>query len=277
MAFNPDLVRSARIETRQTYDWRDTVLYALGVGVGMGEAATDPAALRYVYEEGLTALPAMATTLAYPSLWLADPAYGLDWRKIVNGSQALEVHHPLTASGAIASVLTVEGIEDKGPGRGALVHSVRQLHDERSGTLMATVRQITFCRGEGGFGGDVVAPIAARQVPDRAPDHRVTIPTRREAALIYRLSGDLNPLHVDPEVAAAAGFERPILHGLATFGRAAHALGAKGTTRIEARYSAPVLPGDTLDMAIWDLGGETAFAVTNLRSGSVVLANGRAA
>ncbi|MDE8654518.1 MaoC/PaaZ C-terminal domain-containing protein [Novosphingobium album (ex Liu et al. 2023)] len=282
MGFAPDRVRAARIETRQAYDWRDTILYALGVGVGMGESATDPEALRHVYEERLEALPAMATTLAYPSLWLADPVYGLDWRRIVNGAQALAVHRPLPVAATIASVLTVEGIVDKGlddsgAGRGALVHAVRHLHDAASGDHLATVRQVFFCRGEGGFGGDDLAPIAARPVPGRAPDRLVTIPTRREAALIFRLSGDLNPLHIDPQVAAAAGFRRPVLHGLATFGRAAYAVGGGALTRLEARYSAPVLPGETLRCAIWDQGDERAFQVINLDSGRIALDNGWAA
>jgi acyl dehydratase len=265
------------VETRQHYGVRDTILYALGLGLGAGDGATDMAALRYLYEKDLAALPTMATMLAYPSGWWADPVFGLDRTGVVNAGQWLQLHAPLPIAASVVSRLRVEAIEDKGVGRGALIHSVREINDETTGALLATTRQAIFCRSEGGFGGDPPPVPLDRALPTSAPDMMIAMPTREEAALLFRLSGDYNPLHVDPLVARAAGFARPILHGLAIFGMAGYALaraGMKGCRLITARFSAPVLPGDTLRCDIWQTSGGYAFQMIEPASNRVALDRG---
>ncbi|WP_404478847.1 MaoC/PaaZ C-terminal domain-containing protein [Novosphingobium sp. BL-52-GroH] len=179
----------------------------------------------------------------------------------------------------MTSLLTVEALTDKGPGRGALIHALRTLSLEGGSAPLATIRQTYFCRGAGGFGGAGDGPVlAAAEPPDRPADATVALPTRRDAALLFRLSGDWNRIHADPAVAQAAGFARPILQGLATFGMATHAVLTRiggPLASVEARYSAPVLPGDTLECEIWDGGAAAMFRVTNRSTDQVVLERGR--
>jgi acyl dehydratase len=274
-------LRAATIETHQSYTERDTILYALGIGIGTGDAAVDPEALRYVYEEGLDTVPTMATMLAYPSGWWANPVYGINRANIVNAGQSLALHRKLPCAGSVTSRLRVDAIEDKGPGRGVLIHTVRALTDSATGEKLATMRQVIFCRGEGGMGSDdKPQAVANRPLPGRKPDQVATLSTRQEAALLFRLSGDLNALHVNPAVAKSAGFARPVLHGLATFGMAAHALIAAGFRTynfIEARFTAPMLPGERVRCVIWEEPGGRAFGVTSLESGKQILDRGWAA
>ena len=245
-------------ERRQTYTERDTILYALGLG--FGDDPTDKRQLRYVYEDGLTAFPTMANVLGQPGFWMKDPEAGVDWVRILHGEQQLTVHRSLPAAGTIVGKSRVKQIVDKGEGRGAVVLVERVVEDADTGEALCTVLQSTFCRGDGGCGGpggDLPKPPA---MPDRAPDHVVVIRTLPQAALIYRLSGDYNPLHADPDVATAAGFPRPILHGLATFGIAARALTMVAPenadlTALSARFTSTVLPGDVLETRIWKVGG----------------------
>jgi acyl dehydratase len=274
-------LRAATIETHQSYTARDTILYALGIGIGTGDAAVDPKALRYVYEVGLQSVPTMATMLAYPSGWWADPIYGINRAGVVNAGQSLTLHRELPCAGSVTSRLRVDAVEDKGPGRGVLINTVRVLTDGATGDKLATTRQVIFCRGEGGMGSDdKPQALASRPLPERKPDQVATLSTRQEAALLFRLSGDLNPLHVDPLVAKAAGFAKPILHGLATFGMAAHALIAAGFRTynfIEARFTAPMLPGERLRCALWAEPEGWAFGVSSLDSGKQILDRGWAA
>jgi acyl dehydratase len=274
-------LRAATIETHQSYTERDTILYALGIGIGTGDAAVDPEALRYVYEEGLHTVPTMATMLAYPSGWWANPVYGINRAGVVNAGQSLALHRKLPCAGSVTSRLRVDAIEDKGPGRGVLIHTVRVLTDSATGDKLATTRQVIFCRGEGGMGSDDKPhAVATRPLPGRKPDQIATLSTRQEAALLFRLSGDLNPLHVDPVVAKTAGFAKPILHGLATFGMAAYALIAAGFRAydfIEARFTAPMLPGERVRCVIWEEPDGRAFGVTSLESGKLILDRGWAA
>jgi len=282
MALNYDMLISLPpFEGRQVYTMRDTMLYALGLGIGQ-LAVEDPAALRYVFEDGLHALPTMAIVLAYPGFWVAEPQYGLDWRKILHADQSLEVHAPLPAAGIVRSETQVEAIFDKGADKGALMYLRRTLFDDATGGHLATVRQGLFLRGDGGFGGrGDGAPVPAF-IPERAADLVVDAPTRREQALIYRLSGDYNPLHVSPGVAAQAGFPRPILHGLATFGIAGYAALAQlcdgdmaRLRRIDARFSSPVFPGETLRVELWRTGsGRASLQVRVVERDLVVLKNG---
>lgn len=263
------------------YGWRDSALYALGVGLGGDPVSGEE--LRYVYENGMRALPTMAVVLGHPGFWIADPDTGIAFRRVVHGEQALTIHAPLPAEGAVVARNAVAEIEDKGAGRGAVVHMRRELIAQATGQLQSTQTMSMFCRDDGGFGGPPVAPRPRVTLPDRAPDMSVTRITLPQAALIYRLSGDYNPLHADPEVARAAGFDRPILHGLATFGVAGFALlsacaggRAEALRELSCRFSAPVYPGEAIRTDIWEEGGAHLFRCTVPERGAVVVDRGRA-
>jgi len=271
-------------ETLATHDTRDTILYALGVGVGIGAATRDDT-LCFVSEDRLQVLPTMAVVMAWPGFWLQEPQYGATWQKVLHAEQSLEVFAPLPAEGELKSVLSVERIIDKGLDKGALLYSRRDLHDRASGALLATERRGTFLRGDGGRGsaGDVAGVPKPHAVPERAPDVSVSLPTREDQALLYRLSGDRNPLHVDPRIAASAGFARPILHGLCTYGVVARALAqvvcggdAARFRRMDCRFSKPVYPGETIVTDIWLDGERTASFVARVAErDALVLGNGR--
>ena len=162
--------------------------------------------------------------LGYPGFWVRDLDTGIDWVKIVNGEQGFTLHEPVKPRGTVVGKTRIVEVIDKGAGKGAVVYTERKITDKASGALIATVTQTTFCRADGGFGGPPRESPPSHKLPERAPDLVCDLGTRPEMALIYRLSADLNPLHADPDVAKAAGFPRPILHGLGTFGVVGHAL-----------------------------------------------------
>lgn len=271
---------------RQAYTAKDSILYALGVGFGADPL--DARELKYVYEKDLAAVPTMAAVLASPGFWMRERReLGIDFLKLVHGEQGITLHAPLPPAATVVGESRVTRLVDKGEGKGAVMHVEKTLTDEADGRLLATVEMVLFLRGDGGFsrgqGGDAPAP-AAPSVPERAPDARLELPTRADAALLYRLSGDLNPLHADPAVAAKAGFERPILHGLATYGHACRAIlgqfcdhDAARLRALRARLSAPVYPGETLVLEAWRTGEkDLAFRATVKERGVQVLANGQA-
>ena len=264
------------------YTAKDTILYALGVG--LGSDPTDPNQLRFVYEDGLKPLPTVAVVLGYPGMWIRSPGTGVDWRQVLHGEQGLIIHRPLPPEGEVIGRTRIEEIVDKGPGRGALVYSTRDVFDRASGELLCSLTSTTFCRADGGFGGPQGPLKPVHEIPDGPPDLVCELATSPRAALIYRLSGDFNPLHIDPEVAGAGGFPRPILHGLATFGVAGHALlktlcgyDPAKLKRMEVRFSAVAYPGDTMRTEIWQTGdGRAAFRCRVVGREAVVLNNGYA-
>lgn len=284
------LVQLPPRETRARHDARDAMLYALGIGVS-NQDATAPHTLRYAYEQDLAVLPTMAAVLAWPGFWLAEAQYGADWKKVLHAEQSLVLHAPLPVEAELTSRLFIERIVDKGAAKGSILYSRRELADA-SGAPLATERRATFLRGNGGH-GDALAPgvdagsfQALQEVPARALDLTVTLPTRADQALLYRLSGDRNPLHADPAVAAGAGFHGPILHGLCTYGVASRALLAglcdgDGTrfARMDCRFAQPVYPGETLATDIWRDEGAQArsarFRTRVVERDCVVLSHGR--
>jgi acyl dehydratase len=269
----------------QTYSERDTMLYALGIGVGLDPLDRD--ALRFVYEAGLQAMPTYAVVLGSPGFWAKEPWTGIDWVRLLHGEQSLELHAPIPAAGTVVGRTRVTALVDKGAGKGALMVSERTISDAAAGTLLATSRSVSFMRGDGGFAAagqpSDSAPAPRAATPDTPPDQVCELKTRPESALIYRLSGDYNPVHADPEVAGSAGFERPILHGLCSFGLSGHALlrtlcgwDASKLKEIGARFSAPVYPGETLRVEIWQRGSAVQFRTRVVERDLVVLSHGSA-
>ena len=266
-------------EVEQTYTEKDSMLYALGVGYG--HDPTDEAQLRFVYEKNLLAAPTMPVVLGYPGFWMKDPASGIDWVKIVHGEQALRLHRPIPAAGTVLGRTRVKAVVDKGRDKGALVILERSVIDKASGTLLATLDHTTFCRGDGGFGKGDEAPPPPPAVPEGTPDASCDLPTLPQAALIYRLCADRNPLHAEPAVARAAGFPRPILHGLCTYGVAGPAIlrtfcnyQPEKLSGLSVRFSAPVYPGETLRTEMWRRGDTILFRSRALERDVVVLNNG---
>jgi acyl dehydratase len=281
MSINYDKLLALKIpEVTQAYTEKDAILYALGVG--LGRDPSDENELPFVYEKSLKVLPTFAAVLGWPGFWVRDLDTGIDWVKVVAGEQGLVLHRPLAPRGSVIGRTRVTEIIDKGAGKGALVYSERELIDGASGEKIASVTQTTFCRGDGGFGGPARAAPAVHPIPARAPDLVCDRATRPEAALIYRLSGDPNPLHVDPAVARAAGFPRPILHGLASFGIACHGILKCLCDRdpgrlksISGRYSAPVFPGETIRTEMWRDGPIVSFRARVVERDVIALNNGR--
>ena len=263
----------------RSWDSKDALLYAVGVGAGLGDPLRE---LEFTTEncEGIEqqVLPTFAVLVAQ-----ARPARSLgdfDRAMLVHAEQAFELHRPLPVAGTVRTTSTVTGIYDKGSG--ALVVTESVAVDADTGEPLVTSRGGTFIRGEGGFGGPRGSepPWA---LPDRAPDHLLVRETRPEQALLYRLSGDRNPLHVDPKFAARGGFSQPILHGLCTYGVTGRALlhvlcdGDPARFRsMSGRFSRPVLPGEPLTVSMWRADdGQSALFQTTRADGTVVIDRGR--
>jgi len=279
MALNHSLVGVPGEPAERSWDSKDALLYAVGVGAGLGDPLQE---LEFTTEnsEGIEqqVLPTYAVLIAQgrTSGQLGD----FDRAMVVHAEQAVELHRPLPVAGTVRTTSTVTGIYDKGSG--ALVVTENVAVDAATGEPLATTRSSAFIRGEGGFGGERGSD-AAWDRPDREPDHQVTYQTRPEQALVYRLSGDRNPLHVDPKFAARGGFDRPILHGLCTYGvtgRALlHVLCDSEPARFRSmsgRFSRPVWPGEALTVSVWQPdGSDTALFQTTKDDGTVVIDRGR--
>ena len=269
-------------EVEHTYTARDAILYALGLGLGADPMDEDQ--LRFVFEEpDLVAVPTMAVVLATPGFWARDPKSGIDWVKVLHGEQAVTLHRPLPAAATVVAATRITDILDKGPDKGALLYSERTITDKATGEALATLKSTTFARGDGGFGGKPGPAPTPHAIPERGPDLVCDLPTLPQAALIYRLSGDPNPLHASPKVARAAGFERPILHGLCTLGVAGHAIlktccgyDVSRFKSLALRFSAPVYPGETIRTEMWRDGPVVSFRARVVERDTVVLNNGRA-
>lgn len=281
MPINPEAVGSTSDPVRHSWDSKDAILYALGVGAG----AVDPLdELSFTTENSngieQQVLPTMAVVLgvggggAFASIGSFNPAM------LVHGEQAIELHSPIPVSGEVETVGEITGIYDKG--KGALVEVRSVSTDTTSGQPLFTTTMSAFIRGEGGFGGDRGPSGPKNPPPERDPDHEQAYVTRTDQALIYRLSGDRNPLHSDPTFAAMGGFDRPILHGLCTYGFTGRALlhrlcggDPARFTAMEGRFSSPVLPGERLTVRMWDTGDGEALFQTTGDDGRVVLDGGK--
>ena len=277
MKLNPDTLMRLRLRPRDVaYGDRETMLYALSVGLGVAAA---PADLPFVYERALRVVPSMATMLAFDDSWL-EPG-GIALRQVVHGALDLSFETSLAPQGAVEVAGRIIGLGDKGEGRGGLVFQESVLRQR--GTAACTVLSTLFVRGAGGFGGSVGTQLEAAPVPSRAPDESADVATTANQALLFRLLGDRNPLHADPEVAQEAGFGRPILHGACTFGIACAEVLRRfcdrdpaRLARFGARFAGPLHPGETLRFDFWREGARIAFCAVAAERDALVLDNGLA-
>ncbi|WP_282699654.1 MaoC/PaaZ C-terminal domain-containing protein [Streptomyces sp. CC219B] len=250
-----------------TWTSKDVQLYHLGIGAGT--PATDPHELRYTLESRLHVLPSFATVAGAGSpgviSGLSMPGIEVDLARVLHGGQSLEIHRPLPTEGTATATSRVAAVYDKGK---AAVLVLRTEVADADGPLWTNDAQI-FVRGEGGWGGDR-GPSARPEPPTGEPDKTVERPVREDQALLYRLSGDWNPLHADPEFAAKAGFDRPILHGLCTYGMTLKAVvdtlldGEVGRVRsYTTRFAGVVYPGETLRIRLWRTSGTEVRAAVS--------------
>lgn len=262
MPINPDAVGSIGDPVSHSWDQREVMLYALGVGAGLDDLALTTENTR---DTELVVLPTMAVVLGVGGAGALAHIGTFNPVMLVHGAQAIEVHAPIPTSGTVSTVGELTAIWDKGSGAVVEMTSTSTL-EGADDPLFTQVSQI-FLRGEGGWGGER-GPSGPRNVaPDTTPDHEVTLTTRPDQALLYRLSGDHNPLHSDPSFAKMAGFDRPILHGLCTYGFTGRGLVSAlcdgdptRLTSMDGRFSSPVFPGEVLTVRMWQTGdGEAVF------------------
>lgn len=262
--------------TEVSWNSRDAMLYALGVGAGQDDPFAE---LEFTTENSTNIVQRMLPTYAVlVTQNAARPDLGpIERPRLVHAEQGFELHRPIAVEGRARVTTRVTGIHDKGSG--ALVSFESKAVDAASGEPLVTTRSAVFIRGEGGFGG-ARGPAGPAPVPDRAPDFERKVTTRPDQALLYRLSGDRNPLHSDPAAALRGGFDRPILHGMCTYGITGrvllHAFCNGDPDRFRSmygRFTQPVLPGDTLTVQGWSEGGVIRFRTLGA-SGKPVLDHG---
>lgn len=272
------LMALASIGDEFTYTDRETMLYALGVGMGRDPMNADE--LPYVYENGLKTIPTMASVIAWGQRTIGQA--GINYLMVVHGEQRLTMHKPLPSSGTIISDERVTGAVDKGPGKGALIFTEKVIRLKGSNELLCTTGGTIFARGDGGFGGPSTGGPEPHAIPERKADVTCETDTRADQALLYRLSGDRNPLHSDPNIAKMAGFPRPILHGLCSYGTACRAVlqticnyDHTMIAGFDVRFSSPVFPGETIVTEMWKDGNVVSFRSKVKERDVVVLNNGK--
>ena len=279
---NLDVIGQVTGPFERSWNSKDALLYAVGVGAG-AEDPLDSRELQYTTENSRDidqrVLPTFAVIIGIGGANYS--AIGeINMANLVHGEQMIRLHRPIPVEGTVEVSSKVTGIFDKGSGMVIVTESESVLKD--SGEPLFTTMNSSFIRGAGGWGGDR-GPSGPKNVPpEREPDHVVTYRTRPDQALTYRLSGDRNPLHSDPSFAKLAGFDRPILHGLCTFGFTGRALlhalaesDAARFTGMEARFARPVMPGDALTVKIWRTGDGEAVYTTENQDGEIKISEGR--
>jgi acyl dehydratase len=266
----PDAVGIELPATHFEYTDRDVILYALGVG------STE---LDFVYERSLKALPTFAVIPAFPAMMGLSANVEINLVMVLHGEQGFRIHKTIPTKGKLTTTGKVAGVYDKG--KGALATVETETRDE-NGELIFTNTSGVFVRGAGGFGGER-GPEAGNVPPERAPDKTVEMETLPIQAMIYRLSGDRNPLHIDPDFAKMAGYDRPILHGLCTFGHVGRAVlreycgnDASRLVGLSVRFSGVVYPGDTIVTEMWDEGSGKVVLQAKTQEGRVVISNAAA-
>lgn len=273
MPVDPSAVGKKLEPVKAQHTQRDVMLYALGVGCGTDD-------LQFTYERDLKVLPTFAVIPAFPAMLNLGGAMQVNPMMILHGEQRIELHAPIPPEGTITTTPTIKAMYDKG--KGALVVVETDSVDEKGRLLFRNTSGI-FARGEGGFGGERGPSGAKNVAPDRRPDRSVSFETRPDQALLYRLSGDMNPLHADPDFAKMAGFDRPILHGLCTFGFAGRAVlqaycdnDPARFKSFEVRFSGVVYPGETITTDMWQVGPGQIIVSAKTERGEAVLSSAAA-
>ncbi len=276
MPINPDAVGTESAPVERSWTSKDALLYAVGVGAGTAELPFTTENSKGIQQQ---VLPTFAVIAGAGGAAMAA-AGDIDWTQLVHGEQAFELAGPIPVEGTVRTVSRITGIYDKG--KGAVIATEGTSVDAVTGEDRFTTRSSVYIRGAGGFGGERGPSGPTNVPPDRAPDVEISYRTLPDQALLYRLTGDRNPLHSDPEFAKLAGFDRPILHGLCTYGftgRALlHGLCDGDPTRFRsmaARFSSPVFPGDELTVSMWRTGDGEAVFTTRTQDGQVVITEGR--
>lgn len=267
MAFDPQrLIDWDFGEQRHSYAARDAILYALGIGLPI--ALGDSVDLNFLLEDRLRVVPSFAVTLATPGMWPKRPELEIDWVKVLHMAHAARFETPLPRAADVVSRARITELYDRGEDKGSVCVLQRQVRDAKDGTLYCTIEQTVAMRGNGGFGGAPLPKVDRPAMPDRPPDHVETVQISPRAALIYRLSGDVNPLHADYDVARKAGYKQPILHGLASYGTACavvlRAFCGGDPSRMKSldlRFAGVVMPGEALDFSCWKEGSRVMFEV----------------
>lgn len=279
MALNYDQVMQLK-SSGDTFRYtdRETMLYALGIG--FGRDPMNKAELPFVYENGLRAVPTMATVIAWGSSIVGRT--GINYMMVVHGEQRLTLHRPLPTEADIVADEYVTGLFDKGKDKGAVLIAEKAIRLKGTGEKLCTLSSTIFARGDGGFGGPKEGAPEPHKLPERQPDVVHECDTRVDQALLYALSGDRNPLHRDPNFAKMAGFPRPILHGLCTYGTSCRAIisticnyDADKIRGFDARFSSPVFPGETIVTEMWVDGSVVSFRSRLKERDVVVLNNGK--
>ena len=280
MTIDYDRLMALRISaTEHTYTPRDTILYAMAIG--MAADPLDKSELPFVLEPVDRVVPTMATVIAWNDAWLYET--GADMVRLVHGEQRITLHRPLPPAATVVASTRITDAFDKGPGRGAIVLSETVIRDRDTGTPLCTTHSTSFARADGGFGGPAGSGPAPHPIPERKPDAVCDLVTNPDQALLYRLCGDRNLLHLDPDFAAAAGFARPILQGLCTYAFACRAVMRafcdNDPSRIrgfDTRFTSPVFPGETLRTEMWRDGDVVAYRTRVPERDVVALNNGKA-
>lgn len=260
---------------------RDCMLYALGLGASSDPL--DPGDLQFTYEEGLRVFPSMINVICHPRAWIRAPELAVDWVRLLHGEQSFRILRPIEPDRTYVGAYRVADVVDKGAGKGAMVFTENKITDKLTGELVSIVAATLVLRGDGGSGGTRKDAPAPHPLPDRAAEHICTLGTLAQSALIYRLSGDYNPIHADPAAARKAGFDRPILHGQCTLAIATRAIlrtccdqKPEMLRSVQARFSSPVYPGETIATEIWRDGNTISFRASVPARAVTVLNNGRA-
>jgi len=260
------------------YDEKDAVLYALGVGIGSNPL--DPRELPYVYEQrGPRTVPTFASMLAPDSILQES---GCDMRMVLHRTQSLDLYRPLPPAGNLLANQRVIGVVDRGANHGAEIEIESELRRKADDTVLCTLTSRLIARADGGFGGPPPVARERHALPDREPDLVCDLPTRPDQALLFRLSGDLNPLHADPLIAREAGFSAPLLHGRCTYGIACHAVlktvceyDFTLISGFDVRFSSPVYPGDVVTTEMWQDRNVVSFCCKVNARNVTVINNGK--
>ena len=277
MAINYEEIMSLEEKNLElSYSQRDSIIYSLGIGLGKDPMDTNE--LKYVYENGLIAFPSMATNFQYKSPLLLKAK--LNMVMVVHGEQGITLHQPMPSNADVVLDTRVINCFDRGESKGAIIETETKVKLKKDDSPLCTLISKTFARGDGGFGGEDV-PASTPIELDSKPDIVHEVSTTEDQALIFRLSGDSNPLHSDPNFAKMAGYPKPILHGLCSYGIACRSIvevlcekDSKKLKRFDVRFSSPVFPGETIVTEIWKKDDSVHFQSRVKERDKIVLKNG---